>query len=70
MPKTRQIEANILGYLLERVVEDASMAPRFVVRAPNDDLVLASFHERIAAEQFIVRRELAGIRPRPSHPAY
>lgn len=70
MQDERSIEANILGYRLDRVEEFQTRTLRYEVYAPVDGAILARFENRPAAEQFILQRELQTIAVRPSHPAY
>lgn len=70
MQSQRHIEANILGYRLERIEEIQTNTQRYEVCAPGDGSIIARFENRPEAERFIVLRELRTVAMRPRHPAY
>jgi hypothetical protein len=70
MQTRRLTETNVFGYRIDLIETGHSSHPRYEVCAPQDGAVLASFDDRIAAEQFIVMRELRAIEQRPRSPAY
>jgi hypothetical protein len=70
MQSQRQIEANILGYRLDRIQHEPTHDLHYEVSAPDNGKVIASFPDRQSAERFIVMRELDHIAMRPRNPAY
>lgn len=70
MQNQRHVEANILGYRLDRIEETKTRSLHYEVCAPDDGAPIASFENRPEAEQFIVLRELRSVAMRPRNPAY
>lgn len=70
MQTSRQTEANILGYRLDRIEAALPDTLHYEVSTPDDGTAIASFLDRPSAERFIVLRELRTIATRPRNPAY
>ncbi|MGB0133536.1 hypothetical protein [Dokdonella sp.] len=70
MHAQRLTEANILGYQLDRIMENGRAVHHYEVRGPETGSAIASFADRHSAEQFIVMRELGRLPGRGGTPAY